>query len=126
MFPQPQDFTWSGVTVGNVFRRPKASVLFVFDGDLEGSGLNAQASVTYQVCSSTVHLYPCICIILCVYSTYLYMYVCTYVCTCICMYKCTYVHTCVRMYVFTVPVYVCTLYVCVCVPVYVYTYVRTL
>ena len=31
-----QDFTWPGVAVGNVFKRPKATVLFFVDGLTEG------------------------------------------------------------------------------------------
>ena len=96
MFPQLQDFTWSGVTVGNVFQRPKASVLFVFDGDLEVSGLNAQASVTYQVCTST--------------GVYLSMYVRTST------YLCMYIPLCIRAYV---PVYVHCIFVFVYIPVYI-------
>ena len=39
------------MSVGNAFRRPKASVLFVLDGELGTTGLDSKAAISYQVCT---------------------------------------------------------------------------
>lgn len=55
-----QSYLWKGVSVGNAFRRPKASVLFVLDGELGTTGLDSKAAISYQSESSSSNLVPAV------------------------------------------------------------------